>query len=288
MWKKNDWHYSHKAAISLGRSAPNWPKRWLLARKSKGEWLRMELKVNGYMARENLVTWCSWCSLLVAILERAGGGYAVLSAVAVIVPTSGVAVVGSRSKWPFKFPRNDLTGPRFCRTETETSRFRHTNRAATATSTTPLKKTAAIGSGAPARPPTEQGQSNTSLLLYVCLQSSEMISGNAVWFQSAGLHYKESLCSVCQPDLNQPVRTQPATTWAQLTLHSERWQCAHSRCTSAPRGRGLRHTFERTTLSPIYLPLKSDVVPLRCCQGVKRGQPTPPVSLPLSSPSLIS
>lgn len=182
----------------------------------------------------------------------------------------------------------DLTGPRFCRTERETSCFRHTSRAATATTTTPVKKTAAIGSRAPARPPTEQGQSNTSLLLYVCLQSSEMISGNAVWFQSAGLHYKESLCSVCQPDLNQPVRTQPATTWAQLTLHSERWQCAHSRCTSAPRGRGLRHTFERTTVSPIYLPLKSDVVPLRCCQGIKRGQSTPPVCLPLSSASLIS
>lgn len=43
--------YSHSAAISLGRSAPNRPKRLLLASRSKGEWLRMELKVNGYMAR---------------------------------------------------------------------------------------------------------------------------------------------------------------------------------------------------------------------------------------------
>lgn len=72
-----------------------------------------------------------------------------------------------------------------------------------------------------------------------------MISSNAVWFQSAGPHYKESLCSICQPDLNQPVRAQPATTWAQLTLYSDRWQCAHSRCTSAPRGLGPRHTFSK-------------------------------------------
>lgn len=55
VWIRNDLHYSHNAAISLGRSAPNWPKRWLLARRSKGEWLRMELKAKGYMARENLV-----------------------------------------------------------------------------------------------------------------------------------------------------------------------------------------------------------------------------------------
>lgn len=41
----------------------------------------------------------------------------------------------------------DLTGPRFCRTEMETSRFRHTNRAATVTAITPPKKTAAIRSG---------------------------------------------------------------------------------------------------------------------------------------------
>lgn len=49
--KRIIFYYSHNAAISLGRSAPNRPKRWLLASRSKGEWLRMELKVNGYIAR---------------------------------------------------------------------------------------------------------------------------------------------------------------------------------------------------------------------------------------------
>jgi len=39
--------YLHRAAISLGRSAPNRPKRLPLARRSKGEWFRMELKANG-------------------------------------------------------------------------------------------------------------------------------------------------------------------------------------------------------------------------------------------------
>lgn len=62
--------YLHSAAISLGRSAPKRPKRWLLARRSKGEWLRMELKVNGYMARGNSAMCRSWCSLLVAIVEN--------------------------------------------------------------------------------------------------------------------------------------------------------------------------------------------------------------------------
>lgn len=36
-----------RAAISLGRSAPNLPKRLLLASRSKGEWLLMELKAKG-------------------------------------------------------------------------------------------------------------------------------------------------------------------------------------------------------------------------------------------------
>lgn len=66
--------YSHNAAISLGRSAPNWPKRWLLASRSKGEWLLMELKVKGYMARAKPVMWRIWCSLLVAIVKSAAGG----------------------------------------------------------------------------------------------------------------------------------------------------------------------------------------------------------------------
>lgn len=35
------------AAISLGRSAPNLPNRLLLASRSKGEWLLMELKAKG-------------------------------------------------------------------------------------------------------------------------------------------------------------------------------------------------------------------------------------------------
>lgn len=51
--EQNQTCYLHSAAISLGRSAPKRPKRWLLARRSKGEWLRMELKVKGYMARGN-------------------------------------------------------------------------------------------------------------------------------------------------------------------------------------------------------------------------------------------
>lgn len=36
-----------RAAISLGRSAPNLPNRLLLASRSKGEWLLMELKAKG-------------------------------------------------------------------------------------------------------------------------------------------------------------------------------------------------------------------------------------------------
>lgn len=63
--------YSHNAAISLGRSAPNRPNRWLLASRSKGEWLRMELKVNGYIARGKPVMCRTWCSLLVAIMKSA-------------------------------------------------------------------------------------------------------------------------------------------------------------------------------------------------------------------------
>lgn len=39
-----------RAAISLGRSAPNLPNRLLLASRSKGEWLLMELKGKGYTA----------------------------------------------------------------------------------------------------------------------------------------------------------------------------------------------------------------------------------------------
>lgn len=39
-----------RAAISLGRSAPNLPNRLLLASRSKGEWLLMELKAKGYTA----------------------------------------------------------------------------------------------------------------------------------------------------------------------------------------------------------------------------------------------
>lgn len=70
-WTTNQLCYLHNAAISLGRSAPNRPKRWLLASRSKGEWLRMELKVNGYIARGNSVMWRSWCSLLVAIMKSA-------------------------------------------------------------------------------------------------------------------------------------------------------------------------------------------------------------------------
>ncbi len=70
----NHFYYSHNAAISLGRSAPNRPKRWLLASRSKGEWLRMELKVNGYIARGKPVMWRSWCSLLVAMVKSAAGG----------------------------------------------------------------------------------------------------------------------------------------------------------------------------------------------------------------------
>lgn len=70
----NDLYYSHNAAISLGRSVPNRPKRWLLASRSKGEWLRMELKVNGYIARGKPVMWRTWCSLLVAMVKSAAGG----------------------------------------------------------------------------------------------------------------------------------------------------------------------------------------------------------------------
>ena len=66
--------YSHSAAISLGRSAPNRPKRLLLANRSKGEWLRIELKVNGYIARGKPVMWRNWCSLLVAMVKSAAGG----------------------------------------------------------------------------------------------------------------------------------------------------------------------------------------------------------------------
>lgn len=73
-WIIHYFYYSHNAAISLGRSAPNRPKRWLLASRSKGEWLRMELKVNGYIARGNPVMWRTWCSLLVAIVKSAAGG----------------------------------------------------------------------------------------------------------------------------------------------------------------------------------------------------------------------
>lgn len=36
-----------RAAISLGRSAPNLPNRLLLASRSNGEWLLMELKAKG-------------------------------------------------------------------------------------------------------------------------------------------------------------------------------------------------------------------------------------------------
>lgn len=36
-----------RAAISLGRSAPNLPNRLLLASRSKGVWLLMELKAKG-------------------------------------------------------------------------------------------------------------------------------------------------------------------------------------------------------------------------------------------------
>lgn len=40
-------NHLQRAAISLGRSAPNLPNRLLLASRSKGEWLRMELKAKG-------------------------------------------------------------------------------------------------------------------------------------------------------------------------------------------------------------------------------------------------
>lgn len=69
----------------------------------------MELKANGYMARENLVTWCSWCSLLVAILESAGSGYGVSCALCAIGSSSVVVVVGSSSKLPFRLVRPDQT-----------------------------------------------------------------------------------------------------------------------------------------------------------------------------------
>ena len=58
-----------------------------------------------------------------------------------------------------------------------------------------------------------------------------MISGNAIWFQSAGLYYKGSLCSLCQPDSSQPAWERPATTWVQLTLNDNRHtQPTHSPC----------------------------------------------------------
>lgn len=67
---------------------------------------------------------------------------------------------------------------------------------------------------------------DTFLLLCVCLQSSAMISGNAIWFQSAGQYYKGSLCSLCQPAWERP-----ATTWVQLTLNDNRHaQPTHSPC----------------------------------------------------------
>lgn len=48
--RHSDENYSQRAAISLGRSAPNLPNRLVLASRSKGEWLRMELKAKGYTA----------------------------------------------------------------------------------------------------------------------------------------------------------------------------------------------------------------------------------------------
>lgn len=47
---RSDGNDLQRAAISLGRSAPNLPNRLLLASRSKGEWLLMELKAKGYTA----------------------------------------------------------------------------------------------------------------------------------------------------------------------------------------------------------------------------------------------
>lgn len=44
---KHTENHLQRAAISLGRSAPNLPNRLLLASRSKGEWLLMELKAKG-------------------------------------------------------------------------------------------------------------------------------------------------------------------------------------------------------------------------------------------------
>lgn len=104
-WITNCFYYSHNAAISLGRSAPNRPKRWLLASRSKGEWLRMELKVNGYIALGKPVMWRTWCSLLVAIVKSAAGWFGWIFPECLVVFSSCVVFVrGLRWVWSGLLP----------------------------------------------------------------------------------------------------------------------------------------------------------------------------------------
>lgn len=108
--------YSHNAAISFGRSAPNRPKRLLLASRSNGEWLRMELKVNGYMARGKPVIWRTWCSLFVAMLKSAAGGS---GDYCLLLSSSFVFVRGLRwvcnGPMPFSPPQQLASPPAGCR-----------------------------------------------------------------------------------------------------------------------------------------------------------------------------